>query len=214
MLEKANLAHTAGIYKINYSHHIGSLISYKGEFDSESISFLAAVIEEKFNINLDDYVKININGFRKLIDHLGGVQINVPYNMDYDDPAQDLHIHIPKGVQVLNGMDAEGFVRFRQGYRQDGTMLVVGDAGRKKNQLDFLQQLIKQKGTLKNIGKLPGTIDILGKNIQHSIGLGDVLKTYMGIASDVITDSYAITSVNIDSEKMIRIDGSSYLVVE
>ena len=52
-------------------------------------------------------------------------------------------------------------------------------------------------------------IKILGKNIQHSIGLGDVLTSYMGMAVDVITNDYEIITESLTSNKMIRIDGSS-----
>lgn len=213
-LEAEGLVHEPGIYKINYAHHIGKILEYKGRFNSGPISFLADVIAEKFGIVPDDYIKINTEGFKELIDYLGGVEMYVPYDMDYDDPAQELHIHIPKGKRLLDGGDAEGFVRFRQGYRKDGTFMQIGDLQRKKNQLDFLQQLIKQKGNIRNIGKIPGIISILGKNVQHSIGLGDLLQTYMGIATNIISDGYIITSVNIDSEEQIRVDGSAYLVVE
>lgn len=213
-LDNADLSHVAGVYKINYAHHIGKLIEYKGRFDSGPISFLADVIGEKFGIVPDDYLKINTEGFRELVDYLGGVEMYVPYNMDYEDPGQDLYIHIPKGSRHLDGEDAEGFVRFRQGYRADGTMMQIGDLQRKKNQLDFLQQLIKQKGNIRNIGKIPGIISILGKNIQHSVGLGDLLQSYMGIASNIISDGYEIIPVNIDSEEQIWVDGSACLVLE
>jgi LCP family protein required for cell wall assembly len=213
-MEELGILHAAGIHKINSTHKIGSMIGYEGRFKSGAISFLADVIEEKFTLELDDYVMVNVKGFRELVDHLGGVKIRVPYDMDYDDPLQDLHIHIPKGEQLLDGYNAEGFVRFRQGYKEDGTFFNIGDTGRKKNQLNFLQQLIKQKGTISNINKIPGIIKILGKNVEHSIGLGDVLGTYMSIATDVITDKYEITSINIDSEKSTRVDGASYLVLE
>lgn len=208
------ILHTPGIHKINSTHKIGSMIDYNGKFANGSISFLAEVIEEKFCLELDDYIIINIRGFRELVDHLGGVDIYVPYRMDYRDPTQDLVIDLQKGMQHLDGYKAEGFVRFRQGYREDGSYFEVGDIGRKKNQLTFMQQLIKQKGTIKNIGKIPGIIEILGKNVQHSIGLGDVLNTYMGLAAAAITDGYEISSVNIDSEKTTRIDGSAYLVLD
>lgn len=208
------ILHSAGIHKINSTHKIGTMIKYSGKFDSGPISFLAEVIEEKFSLELDDYIMINVRGFRELVDHLGGVDIYVPYRMDYRDPTQDLVIDLQKGMQPLNGYNAEGFVRFRQGYRDDGTYFEIGDVGRKKNQLTFLQQLIKQKGTIKNIGKIPGIIEILGKNVEHSIGLGDVLSTYTGLAANVIADGYEISSINIDSEKTTRIDGSAYLVLE
>lgn len=214
VLENAGLLHSPGIFKINYTHHIGSKINYEGRFESSSISFLADVVEEKFNVEIHDYVKINTKGFRELIDYLGGVDIYVPYRMNYRDPTQDLVIDIQPGNQHLDGNDSEGFVRFRQGYRDDGTFFEIGDTGRKQNQLNFLRQLIRQKGTIKNIGKIPGIIKILGRNIQHSIGLGDVLSTYIGLATDIVTKDYEIVLENINSDKMIRIDGSSYIVLE
>jgi len=214
VLDKKNKLHEAGYHKLNNTHHVGRDIDYSGRFDSGPISFLADVIEEKFNVEIHDYVKINVNGFRELIDHLGGVDINVPYRMYYVDPVQDLVIDLWPGYQHLDGHGAEGFVRFRQGYREDGTLFDIGDVGRKKNQLYFLKELIKQKGTLKNVDKIPGTIKILGKNIQHSIGLGDVLTSYMGMAVDVITNDYEIITESLTSNKMIRIDGSSYIVLE
>lgn len=213
-LEAVNLINSPGIFKINCSHLVGSKIEYSGRFNSGPSSFLTEVVQEKFGVKLDDYVKININGFKALINHLGGVDIYVPYDMNYDDPLQDLSIHIEKGMQHLEGTDAEGFVRFRQGFREDGTFFEIGDTGRKKNQLNFIKELIKQKGTIKNIGKIPGMFDLLGKNVQHSIGLGDILQAYMGMAKDIISDEYEITSENLNSEKMIRIHGSSYLVLD
>lgn len=212
-LEKLNLANEPGIYKINCAHFIGGKMDYSGRFPSGKISFLADVIEEKFGVKVDDYVKINTRGFRDLVDYLGGVDIQVPYDMFYEDPSQDLYINLEKGKKHLNGAEAEGFVRFRQGVKKDGTPFEIGDVGRKKNQLTFLKELIKQKGTIKNIGRIPGILELLGKNVEHSVGLSDVLKTYTGIAANIVADKYEIETVNIDSEKMIRIKGSSYLVV-
>lgn len=214
VLTGKKLAHSPGIFKINCTHAIGSIIGYKGRFDSSSMSFLAEVVNEKFGISVDDYIKINTNGLRALVNHLGGVDIDVPYAMNYNDPTQDLSIHIPKGMRHLDGAAAEGFVRFRQGYREDGTYFEIGDPGRKKNQLNFMKALIKQKGTLGNIGKIPGMLDILGKNVQHSIGIGDILQTYMGLAKDIVSDKYEITTENLNSEKSTRIDGSSYMVLD
>lgn len=213
-LEEMKLANSPGVYKINYAHHIGNKMEYKGKFDSGPSSFLAEVIKEKFGVEIDDYVKINIRGFKSLINHLGGVDVYVPYDMNYDDPLQDLSIHIPKGMRHLDGEAAEGFVRFRQGYKEDGTLFEIGDTGRKKNQITFIKELIKQKGTIKNVGKIPGMIELLGKNVQHSIGVGDILQTYIGMATNIISDKYEIDSENLNSEKMTRINGSSYLVFE
>lgn len=212
-LKEVGKSSTPGIYKINCAHLIGSMVKYKGKFNSGPTSFLAQVIKEKFGIDVDDYVKINTSGFASMVDLFGGVDIKVPYLMNYDDPTQDLHIHIAKGMQHLDGANAEGFVRYRQGFKEDGTYFEIGDPGRKKNQLDFLQAFIKQHGTIADIDKIPRLINLLGKNVQHSIGVGDMLQVYIKIAKDIVLSKYQIETENLDG-KMTKIDGSSYLLLE
>jgi len=213
-LKTVKLGSDPGALKINCAHHVGSTIEYSGKFKSGPSSFLAEIVEEKFGVEIDDYIKINPNGFIELVDYLGGVDIHVPYDMDYEDPSQDLYIHIKKGMQQLDGEDAEGFVRFRQGYKEDGTLFEIGDTKRKENQLNFMKAIIKQKGTIKNASKIPGMFSLLGKNIQHSIGLGDVLQTYIGMVKDIISDEYEITTENLSSEKLMRKNGASYMVFD
>ena len=63
-------------------------------------------------IPVNYYARINLEGFRNIIDILGGVEFNVPFDMLYDDPAQNLHISLEKGLQILDGVKAEQLVRF------------------------------------------------------------------------------------------------------
>lgn len=212
-LDKAGKLRLAGIFKINYAHHIGTLIKYDGKFSAQSASFLAAVIEEKFGVEVDDYVKINTAGFIKLVDLFGGVEINVPYDMNYEDPTQDLYIHLEKGVQRLDGSQAEGFVRFRQGWKEDGSELQIGDIGRKQNQINFLKAFIKQNGTIKKVDKVPEMFRILGKSVQSSIGVGDVLTKYMALAKNFIQDKYETESTILEG-KQFTINGTSYINIE
>ena len=209
-LAAAGKTKAAGIYKLNAAHYVGALMEYEGKFKANSISFLAEVIKEKFAIDVADYVKINLSGFRKIVNLYGGVNIYVPYNMDYDDPAQDLSIHLQKGSQLLDGAQAEGFVRFRQGYDENGIRF---DVDRKKNQLAFLNAFIKQHGTIGNINKIPDLLKALSSNMMNSIGFGEILTTYTGIAKDIVNDKYEIENKNIDgTSKMIN--GVSYIVIE
>ena len=209
-LDAAGKTEVSGIYKLNASHYIGALMEYEGKFKANSISFLAEVIKEKFAIDVDDYVKINLAGFRKIVNLYGGVNIYVPYNMDYEDPSQDLSIHLQKGSQFLDGAQAENFVRFRQGYDENGVRF---DVDRKKNQLAFLNAFIKQHGTIGNINKIPDLLKTLSSNMMNSIGFGEILTTYTGIAKDIVNDKYEIENKNIDGKgKMIN--GVSYIVIE
>ena len=70
-------------------------------------------------LNLKYYITIDTKALRDLVDAIGGVYFDVPIDMDYDDSSQDLEIHLEKGYQLLNGMQAEGVVRFR--HNNNGT---------------------------------------------------------------------------------------------
>lgn len=92
---------------------------------------LRAHVERDFGIRIDHYAAITTNGFDALVDSVGGVDLDVPVNMNYDDPAQDLHIHLKKGYQHLDGSQAEQFVRCRKCWPE-------GDLGRLQAQKAFL----------------------------------------------------------------------------
>ncbi len=75
-----------------------------------------AKTEETFGIDIDYYVILDVDTFKNVVDAMGGVEVDVQFDMNYEDPAQNLSIHIKKGRQTLMGEDAEGFVRYRKGY--------------------------------------------------------------------------------------------------
>ena len=57
---------------------------------------IVSKVEEMTGLTIDYYLTMDFNGFRKIIDELGGVEINVPFDMHYDDPMQNLHIHLKR----------------------------------------------------------------------------------------------------------------------
>ena len=81
------------------------------------------------------YVQVDFDGFRRLIDRLGGVTVSVDEPMDYDDYAGHFHVHLATGVHHLRGDEALGFVRFRG---------KSGDRGRILRQMEFVQALSKR----------------------------------------------------------------------
>ena len=72
-----------------------------------------SAVEKLTNVEIDYYVMMNTDSLIKIVDILGGVQFDVPINMNYDDKSQNLHIHLKKGPQLINGKKAEGLLRFR-----------------------------------------------------------------------------------------------------
>lgn len=98
---------------------------------------LSDFLETSLGVTVDRYVCVDLEVLGDMVDQMGGVRMNVPADMDYDDPDQNLHIHIKAGEQVLSGQAAQSFVRFRSGYAQ-------ADVGRMDAQKLFLSALAKQ----------------------------------------------------------------------
>lgn len=213
-LELNNRVNDPDFYKINSAYLIGPFMKHEGRFGAYSMNFLAALIKEIFDIEVHDYVRVNTEGFVNIVDLFGGVDMYVPYNMHYDDIYQDLHIHLDKGWHRLNGKQAEGFVRYRQGNDEMGNIThSIGDVERKKNQLNFIKAFIEQHGTISNIDKLPSLIGTLNKYMKHSIGVGDVLTSYIGYAKDAVINKYPIETYTVTGEYKY-FNQRSYVVIE
>ena len=125
--------------------------------------FMIETIKTITKMPIHYYCEINFDGFKEIIDILGGVDYNVPFDMDYDDPAQDLHIHLKAGQQHLDGQAAHDFVRFR--HNNKGAEVYApgdyykGDIGRIGAQQAFLSELFRQKMQPQYILKAPELIN-------------------------------------------------------
>ncbi len=138
-----------------------------GKEDGEAL--LVDTVRNLTGMPVHSFCKINFEGVRNVIDLLGGVEYNVPIDMDYDDPAQDLHIHLKKGLQTLDGADAEGLLRFRSGYKN-------ADLGRINTQQDFLKELVRQKLKLRYVLKLFPVMGEVKDNLETDLSTGKLLS--------------------------------------
>ena len=117
--------------KINAAHAISEKGKIKGVQGSiEAVTRLTA-------IPINYYVEFSFDAFKHTIDALGGIDFDIPQNMNYEDPTQNLYIHLKKGFQHLDGDKAEQFVRFRS--------YPMGDIGRVEAQQAFIKALAEQK---------------------------------------------------------------------
>ena len=132
-----------------------------------SIDSLASRVQKLIGFKPDFYVKVELEMFVELVDLVDGVEFDVPQDMNYDDPYQDLHIHLKKGVQTLNGKDAMGLVRFRR-YSE-------GDIKRVEVQQNFIKALIKECLSIQHWGKMKAYIDLAMKNVETDLDSGSVV---------------------------------------
>lgn len=125
-------------------------------------------VKELTGIGINDYLTVNFAAVETVIDELGGVEFDVPCNMHYNDPDQDLYINIQKGTQLLGGADAVKVLRFRQ--------YPMGDLQRNAVQQDFFKAAVEQKLRAKYIGKIPAIYRLVEENIRSSLSPSELLS--------------------------------------
>ena len=125
-----------------------------------------------------------------MVDVIGGVEFDVPIDMDYDDPTQDLHIHLKKGMQKIDGEKAEQLLRFRHNNDKTSYPAEYGDNdyGRMRTQRSFMTETVKQTLTLKNITKAKMIINTIFDNIETDLKLDDLLP-YVSSTVNFSTDN-------------------------
>ena len=158
-------------------------------------------VNELTGLDIKYYMVIDNQALIKLVDVIGGVEFYVPDDMDYDDTSQDLHIHLKKGLQLLDGDKAEQLVRFRK--NNDGTTYSgdheKDDYGRMSTQREFIIETVKQTIQAKNILKIKDIIDIAYEYVETNLSIS-IVKDYV---------PYAI-NVNIDGIQSAVLPGGSY----
>lgn len=213
---KPYLLDEKGINRINAAPSIGEAIDYKkgtGRFNKPYVDFLADLIQEVFGIRVDDYIYVKTSGFRRIVDYFGGVTVYVPVLMNYSDPSQNFEVYIEKGTQHLNGKQAEGYVRFRQGYDENGKFHNYGDLFRKENQTRFIKAFISQHVTLKNLTKLGEISEMISSNVITSVKGWNSIVEYGALAEKALRDNYPIESYELQvTQKTIK--GSSYVLIK
>jgi LCP family protein required for cell wall assembly len=125
-------------------------------------------VEDNFHIPINYYVVIDWKAFIKVVDILGGVNLNVEENMNYEDPYENLSIHLYKGYQHLNGEKAGEYVRFRHDE--------MGDIGRVERQELFLKAIADQMLQAGTIFKLPTLITTISDYVQTNMNTYTLLK--------------------------------------
>lgn len=146
-------------------------------------------IEELIGVDIDYYLIFDSKMLIDIVDKVGGVEVDVPVRMKYDDPTQNLHIDLKKGTQVLNGKQAEQFVRYRKG--NDGSGYARGDLQRTEVQQQFIKNFISTVLSAKNLTKIPDLINVALDNTDTNITAREVLK--------YSTDAMKIDTSNISS---------------
>ena len=136
---------------------------------------LVKVVEHLTGLKVDGYALLSLNALRDLTNASGGVSLNVPERMKYDDNAGKLHVDLQPGMQHLTGSQVEGFLRFRHDN--------LGDIGRVSRQQLFLQSLGAKLTSPLNVWRWPSVVSALGRNTESNLSrkvVGQTLGAVLG----------------------------------
>ncbi len=179
-----NLKHE--VKKANSAYHYAAYysgIQSSSYYGCDPIETMREELIKSFlGFDVDGYILVNMEAAAKVVDAIGGVEFDVPPGMDYDDPTQDLHIHIPEGRQTLTGEQFVQLMRFRSGY-------AGGDIQRIDMQHELLMAVASQMISLKNIPNLSEVISIVSSNMQTSLSSENMIyyaKEFLKLNSENI----------------------------
>ena len=184
-----SLTRVNAVFAAEYNRQVRSGISPRTA-KTVAMQDLTRRLSEALCINIDEYVLIDTAGFRDVIDAVGGIDYDVPRDMHYEDPAQDLYIDLSAGYQHLSGAQCEQLIRYRSGY-------ATGDIGRVEMRGDFMTAVfsqVKQKIGLDAMLKLIRDKALMQK-IRTSMSLVDMLA-YVRMVYQLDDDAVSVRTIS------------------
>lgn len=184
-------------------------VTIPGRKDMEKISHAYAyggadlakqTVENLLGVPISYYTAVDWQGFIKVIDILGGVNLYVEHNMKYQDPYANLTIELTKGYQHLDGGKAGQYVRFRHDE--------LGDIGRVQRQQRFMKALSEEVLQVGTILKVPSIVSAINQYVTTDMSLFTMVKL-ANTMKDIQTDKFKTEMLPGD---FADIDGLSYWV--
>ena len=157
-------------------------------------------VQNLLEVDINYIVEINYQAFRSIIDAIGGIEMEIPFDMKYDDDGQDLHIDFKGGETVLlDGKKAEEFIRWRK--NNDGTGFINGDLGRIENQQKFISKVINKVTSPSIIFDIPDILKAIEQNVVTNMSGGKIV-------------SYALKAVKNSGVTMSTLQGYDEIIYE
>lgn len=169
---------------------------------AEGIEMLLTRVEQCVGFQPDGYILIRLDAFVDVVDALGGIRFDVPVDMFYNDPSQDLYIDLAQGLRTLSGQEAMGLVRFRSGYAD-------ADLGRVQVQRQFLSALIDQAVSLKGVVKSPLLLRIFLNSTETDLTAGNFLWL---AETALLADRSNIQTATLPGSPRVIGDGAYYVL--
>ena len=180
---------------------INGVYGYVGKGE-KGINNLKSHLAKLLGFEVDGYAIVDLEAFVDLVDLLGGVEFDVPMDMYYSDPTQDLYIDLKSGRQKLDGQQAMQLVRYRKGY-------ATQDLQRTQVQQDFLKALAEQCLKVTNLSKIGAMADIFKEHVTTDLTVGNLAYFGQELLKCDFENMYSYT---LEGEA-VYYDGVSYYAI-
>ena len=157
-------------------------------------------VQDFLGIKINNYVLVDFQGFKGLVDAVGGVDINVEKRMYYYDPYDGFEIDLRPGMQHMDGKTAMQYVRYRD---------EEGDIGRIRRQQKFLMALYRHIASKNIIAKIPGVSKQIMSMVKTDLSLKEMVELGNVMRDMVEKDGLKMSMVPGEPE---YIDGISYWI--
>ena len=187
-----------------YNRNRGSSDLPEAQRVENGMTALKQEVSRLTGIYPDFYVMVEWEAIGELVDALGGVYFDVPFDMNYDDPYQDLHIHQEAGYRKLSGEDAMEVIRWRKNNGEPSP----GDVGRIQIQQDFLSAVLDKCLQPATLLKAPALAQVFLNNVTTDLTVGNILAFAqlaigMDPESDVKFSTMPYTGVMYDRASLV-----------
>ncbi|MBQ9070325.1 MAG: LCP family protein [Clostridia bacterium] len=175
-----------------------------GKGESEALGEVCREVSSAFGAKIDGYIGITIGTFKKIVDAIGGIDIEISEDMTLVLDSDEAPVVLKKGKNHIDGNIAEHFVRYRQGY-------AMGDLGRIDAQKIFLNALF---GKILSGLTLPDMIKVINsfqKEVITDIKVADVISTFIEAVGN--KDKKTAFYATVPGEPIISSGGLSYYVL-
>lgn len=170
------------------------------------IDNLEEVVSDLVGFPIDYYITLDLDAFIEIVDAVGGVDFDVPVEMYYDDPAQDLHIHYQPGMQHLSGQQAMEVCRFR--HNADGTGYPLGDVQRAETAQKMMLTIAKKVMSVDSLVNINEFVGIVERNIETDLKGTDI--AWFAAKALGLNLSTGVSSGTLPGDGNVTYRGTSY----
>ncbi len=163
-------------------------------------------IEDYFDTKIDYYAKINFKGLVKLVNAVGGVEVDVPKDLCTDDSSRETEVCIQEGHRVLNGEEALVFARNRK-------QLANGDFGRAQHQQEIIMALVNKMKEIKDVSTFMKILDTISNSLDTNLTTKQILSFY-DIGKDIIKRSLSSDDADLVNIQQLFLQGSGQMIYD